>query len=75
MKPKLILTADPSFTDMAIAELKKVQPEAEIVAELADGVFAVTFADDFFCTCRVVAQISPYIYSSYLSCVDGCRAG
>ena len=59
MKPKLILTADPSFADMAIAELKKAQPEAEILAELADGVFTVGFADDFFVPAELWRKYPP----------------
>lgn len=59
MNPKLILTADPSFTELAIAELKKAQPEAEILRELADGVFAIGFADDFFVPAELWRKYPP----------------
>ncbi len=48
MKPTLILTANPDFTDEALAELKKAQPNATILGRWADGVWAVYLANGFF---------------------------
>ncbi len=48
MNPKLILTADPAFSEMALAEMKKADSEMTVLHELAAGVFAIGFADDFF---------------------------
>ncbi|MCL4267335.1 MAG: 50S rRNA methyltransferase [Anaerolineae bacterium] len=45
--PSLILTANPHFIDLAWAELARVQPAAQRVAVLAEGVWAVT-AVNFF---------------------------
>jgi 23S rRNA (cytidine2498-2'-O)-methyltransferase len=45
--PSLILTADPHFADLALAELAKAQPGAKVGSELGAGVWSVT-AVSFF---------------------------
>lgn len=40
--PTLILTSNPDFSDLALAELKKAQPQAEVLGALAPGVWLVT---------------------------------
>jgi 23S rRNA (cytidine2498-2'-O)-methyltransferase len=48
MKANLILTADPGFAEMALAELRRVAPKFEVVAELAAGVWAVAVPNGFW---------------------------
>jgi len=45
--PTLCLTADPDFLDLALAELRAVAPDAEILAELEPGLLLVTGVDFF----------------------------
>ncbi len=59
MKPKLILTADPHFADMALAEMKKAQPDTAILREISEGVFVVGLADDFFVPAELWRKYPP----------------
>jgi 23S rRNA (cytidine2498-2'-O)-methyltransferase len=48
MTPNFILTADPDFADLALAELEQADSTAQVLAELAAGVWAVQVPSGFW---------------------------
>ena len=57
MTPTLIATADPHFAAAALAELKKAN--AEVIAELAPGIWSVQSSGDFFALAELWRQHPP----------------
>lgn len=59
MRPTLILTADPDFDDLALAELRRARPEAQILEQLAPGVWPVALAGGFIALAEQWRQQPP----------------
>lgn len=62
--PTLILTADPDFADLALAELQQAGPGAQIGAELGDGVWLITAVS--FATLADVWRQDPPIFVRHI---------
>ncbi|MEZ4642090.1 MAG: SAM-dependent methyltransferase [Chloroflexota bacterium] len=55
----MILTTNPSFLDLAQAELQRAQPQAQLVQEFAPGVWRVALPQDFYVLAEMWRQRPP----------------
>jgi hypothetical protein len=69
MTPNLILTADPDFADLALAELEQADSTAQVLAELAAGVWAVQVPSGFWPLAQQW-QVGPPIFVRHICSVD-----
>ncbi len=69
LSSNLILSCDPDFVDLALAELEKTVDDAQVVATLADGVMAVHLPDGFVDLAERWRK-SPPIFVRHICAVD-----
>ena len=69
MKAELILTADPDFADLALAELQQADRAAQVLAQLATGIWAVHVPSGFWSLAERW-QAQPPIFVRHICPVD-----
>ena len=69
MNANLILTADPDFADFALADLQKAEPQAQVVAELAAGVWGAHSPTGYWPLAQLW-QKQPPIFARHICPVD-----
>jgi 23S rRNA (cytidine2498-2'-O)-methyltransferase len=69
MTPNLILTADPAFTELALADLDKATHKAQVLAELAAGIWTVHLPTGFWPLAQQW-QKKPPIFARHICPVD-----
>ena len=71
MSINLILTADPDFAELALADLYAAEPKAEVVSQLAPGMWAVQAPAGFWPLAQRWQQHPP-IFVRHICPVDVC---